>query len=361
MNSPHSAPNISGFEGPEKILEIVFDVPFDSEGLRLIPRSELDEILSLAHCAIVDYKSNNYFDSYILSESSLFVFPQKILIKTCGTTTLLRVIPRLKEYAENNHCPIKWICYSRKNYIFPKAQKSPHKNFSEEIRYLQDELADGEAYILGPVTSDHWFCYVSDQIGDTSENYRDVTMNLMMYDMDKTVAKQFFKDDDYTNVNDVTIKSGINDLIPGSIIHAFMFDPCGYSMNGLINNNYWTIHVTPESHCSYVSFETDLKLSDYNSLVQKVLDVFKPNRFTLSIFADENGLKDMSKGAYSNKTYNYTGQEKQYYRTNVSITNITGGYINGIGNYICATNYQEAQMNSRNRCGKYLDLAIGEL
>lgn len=361
MNSPHSAPDISGFEGPEKILEIVFDVPTSSEGLRSIPRSEWDEILSLAHCAIVDYESNNFFDSYILSESSLFVYPQKLLIKTCGTTTLLKVIPRLKDYAKNNDHAIKWVCYSRKNFIFPQNQKSPHKNFSEEVRFLEDELLDGEAYILGPVTSDHWFCYVSDQLEEACENYRDVTMNLMMYDMDKEVAKQFYKDDDYTNVDDVTSKSGIGDLLPGSKIHAFMFDPCGYSMNGLKDNYYWTIHVTPESHCSYVSFETNMKMKDYNQLIQKVLEVFKPGRFTLSFFADENGLKDLSAEPYRNNTFTYPESGKLYYRTNVAMTNITGGYINGVGNFICGTSEKEAQIRGKKHTAKCLDMVIGEL
>lgn len=41
--------------------------------------------------------------------------------------------------------------------------------------------------------------------------------------------------------------SGIRDLIPGSVIDATMFNPCGYSMNGmksdvsfiLILNKHW--------------------------------------------------------------------------------------------------------------------------
>ena len=32
---------------------------------------------------------------------------------------------------------------------------------------------------------------------------------------------------------DVTPESGIRDLIPGSVIDATMFNPCGYSMNGM--------------------------------------------------------------------------------------------------------------------------------
>ncbi len=55
----------------------------------------------------------------------------------------------------------------------------------------------------------------------------------------------------------MTQLSGIQDLIPGAFIHEFLFEPCGYSCNALIDDSYFTIHVTPQAGCSYVSFETD--------------------------------------------------------------------------------------------------------
>lgn len=71
-------------------------------------------------------------------------------------------------------------------------------------------------------------------------------------------------------------RSGIRSLLPGSIIQDFMFSPCGYSMNGILDDAYWTIHITPESHCSYASFETNLRGESYNALVKAVLDIFRP-------------------------------------------------------------------------------------
>ena len=47
-------------------------------------------------------------------------------------------------------------------------------------------------------------------------------------------------------------------------------------MNGLVEGGFFTIHITPEAHCSYASFETNILCRDYNELVQSVLAIFRP-------------------------------------------------------------------------------------
>jgi hypothetical protein len=111
------------------------------------------------------------------------------------------------------------------------------------------------------------------------------------------VAKLFMKDAArFPRDADVTAASGIASLLPGSSIQEFCFEPCGYSMNGLLFDAYWTIHITPESHCSYASFETNVRLKDYAPLVKAVLGIFRPKRFTQTLFADEAGLAEMPGG-----------------------------------------------------------------
>jgi S-adenosylmethionine decarboxylase len=75
-------------------------------------------------------------------------------------------------------------------------------------------------------------------------------------------------------------------------VDDYIFDPCGYSANGLLGEFYYTIHVTPESHCSYASFETNIPVTTlesadgyatYNAVIQKVIDVFRPARFATVI------------------------------------------------------------------------------
>jgi len=71
----------------------------------------------------------------------------------------------------------------------------------------------------------------------------------------------------------------------------------GSWVNGLLGEAYWTIHITPEAHCSYVSFETNVSPSAFNKktapefyswLIANVAKVFKPGRMTVTLFADDH-------------------------------------------------------------------------
>jgi S-adenosylmethionine decarboxylase len=58
-------------------------------------------------------------------------------------------------------------------------------------------------------------------------------------------------------------------------------------MNGLRDQVYSTIHVTPEPQCSYASFETNLSLPSYKALISHVFDLFQPGTVTLTLFSEK--------------------------------------------------------------------------
>lgn len=150
-NTPPSC-EFGGFEGPEKLLEIWFASSPDtitasqaSEGsssrglgLRAITRADWVEVLKLVHCEILSVISNCHVDAYLLSESSLFVYPHKLVLKTCGTTTLLVALPKLLEKAKeflSAECPYR-VFYSRKAFMFPEKQLYPHSDWKQEVEFL---------------------------------------------------------------------------------------------------------------------------------------------------------------------------------------------------------------------------------
>ena len=180
---------------------------------------------------------------------------------------------------------------------------------------------------MGPLTADHWYVFVADYVDRATELCVDRTLDvstvavahrmsfyswirvarrrfvvrrtdckrrhptqMMMFGIDEAVARLFVKDSArFPKDSDVTHAAGIDALLPGSSIQEFAFEPCGYSMNGLLYDAYWTIHITPESHCSYASFETNIRMTNFGPLVKAVLAIFRPKRFTMTLFADTHG------------------------------------------------------------------------
>jgi len=277
----------SGFEGPEKRLEIDFKRntkrPLGLRELSNDDNRKWQEMLDFAKCTIISRTSNESFDSFVLSESSLFVYPYKIMIKTCGTTTLLRIIPKLMQYAAQLDLTIEFVMFSRKNFVFPHQQIFPHRTWEEEIAYL-NKFFDGQDYVFGPVHGDHWYLYLADysekqpRIANSEK-----TIEIMMHKLDPVSTARFYKKE---GTGEKDKFPGVADLIPDSETDEFNFNPCGYSMNGLNRDTYWTIHVTPENHCSYASFETNLSLHSYKNLVSNVADFFQPEVFTVAFFIE---------------------------------------------------------------------------
>ena len=106
------------FEGPEKLLELWFAPNVESLpecqramvergtrlggriGLRRVPKSTWESMLDLVKCKVLSVETSPDVDAYLLSESSMFVYPHKLILKTCGTTTLLFGLDRLLRIAK---------------------------------------------------------------------------------------------------------------------------------------------------------------------------------------------------------------------------------------------------------------------
>ncbi|CAM9496861.1 unnamed protein product [Ectocarpus sp. 13 AM-2016] len=321
------------FEGPEKTLEVCFKPGIGNpQGCRALTRKSLDRMCSRAKCTILHQISNDYLDAYVLSESSLFVYPHKVVMKTCGTTTLLRCVATLLQAAlEQQGLVLEWMGYSRKNFTFPSDQLFPHSSFEQELQYLRahthlEQRLNGAGYVLGPVTGDHWFVYIADKCDRPDYTATDRTINMMMFDMHPDTAKHFYKEACPTG-REMTKKTGIAELVPGAVVDDFAFDPCGYSMNAILYDSYYTIHVTPEESCSYASFETNNPFKSYRSIINNVLNVFRPKRWVLTMVADKAGLNTITENPFDVEKIELPLRKAQYIRTSVCSTVVEGDCV----------------------------------
>lgn len=330
------------FEGPEKTLEVDFVPGVGPEkGLRSLDRSVLVRILNLARCQILSMSQNEYYDAYVLSESSCFVSEYKLFLKTCGTTTLLRCLPLILEETKKAGMVLEWLGYSRKNFTFPSDQNFPHCSFAQEIEYAKGCVGPlgkqlmGGAYMLGDLCKDHYYVYVADYCERDCKESIDRNINIMMYDLDPMVQQTFYKKSACPREDAIRARKAarIAELIPDAEFDDYMYDPCGYSLNALRDDAYYTIHVTPENDFSYASFETNLQTQSYRDLVSAVLNTFRPRRFTISVFADAAAFRTMdSSPAY----YHSVGG---YKRVSRSSTCFKIDYVCQLANFVLASEY----------------------
>lgn len=298
-----------GFEGYEKRLEITFfELPIfldpDGKGLRALTRSQIDEILEPAKCTIVSELSNKEFDSYVLSESSLFVYPFKIILKTCGTTKLLLSIPPVLKLASALSLTVQAVKYSRGTFIFPTVQPAPHRSFSEEITVLNSFFSklSPEAFVLGDPAKPNRFWHIysavaASQKSQQQEAQPSITLEMCMTGLDSKKASVFFKKSPHSSAKEMTVTAGIPNILPGFEICDFEFDPCGYSMNAIKGSALSTIHVTPEEGFSYGSYEVmgidPMSVGGLDALVDRVLSCFLPAEFSIAVQYSGNSCEKL--------------------------------------------------------------------
>lgn len=146
------------------------------------------------------------------------------------------------------------------------------------MAFLNTHFVDGQGYALGEQTGDHWFLYhVDHSLGKPTVLRQDRTIELMMEDLDADVMKLFHlashgpapaatvsvarvlslsfflllalshycrfgtlaqvDTDPRIEVARTAIRSLLpfDELFPGLLVDDHVFEPCGYSVNGLHN------------------------------------------------------------------------------------------------------------------------------
>lgn len=383
--------------------------PAKPAGLKAVPEEIWKDMLDLVNCKVLSIVASDEIDAYLLSESSMFVWPHKLILKTCGTTTLLSGLPRILEiaalfggFAKSTAPPSRGIAvaaapyrvfYSRKNFLFPDRQRGPHRSWRDEVRSMDKLFVNGSAYMIGKMNGEHWYLYLTephtlltppasptvdlDEFKETETKFisfpeganqtredNDETLEILMTDLEEDNAQQFYLDHattvaekDYRNfekdrddhvdvfsntssdVSDMDVlppeltteghalgtvvseNSGLSDVypkdkFPDARIDAYLFTPCGFSANGVIpspkpdaGSHYFTVHVTPEPHCSYASFETNVPHSQNGQatadIVQQVVNIFKPGRFTVTLFEAKPSIQQVEGDWDSTKEIKY--------------------------------------------------------
>lgn len=296
------------FEGVEKKLVIDFT---GKGSLRDIERSKFDVIFSNAVCSALSCTSNDEFDAFVLSESSCFVYDKRIILKTCGTTEPIGAVPAILTEADKQGLAASSTLYCHMDFLFPDIQSPSYRSFAAERSLLQKHFPASEATCLSLKSpgNSSWHLYTT---GCPTHD----CLEVLMYDLSRETMDHFFQQKHKPSLSSrsadgfldtpgaqgrkksVDVKPspasrldrriGISRLsTKGAVWDSFLFEPCGYSSNAILDGTYWTIHVTPEEESSYVSFECSPRPDDISATVKKVLAFFMPQKFSLVVTGND--------------------------------------------------------------------------
>ncbi|MFK8139056.1 MAG: adenosylmethionine decarboxylase [Bdellovibrionales bacterium] len=261
------------FEGSEKKLEVC--IKSSSKSLRSYGRSAWAGVVEKSRAEILSEISNDKMDAYLLSESSLFVSDDRLIMITCGKTTLAHALIGVLEFVPKED--IEFVMYERKREIFPEYQRS---NFYQDVKLIKEHF-NGDAFRFGDEDDHHIYLFAAME-SSFQPDRDDTTIEILMHGIDREAA-QIFEVGEGHNESSVE-KSGVRNLLPGFKVDDYIFEPQGYSLNAIKGESYYTIHVTPQDIGSYVSFETNAVVEDMSELVKNVLDVFRPSSCDILFF-----------------------------------------------------------------------------
>ena len=248
------------FHGPEKRLEIQLaehGPDFLSVEMEIWLR-----FVQAAGAQIIDTCHAPGMTSFLLSESSLFIWPRRLVLLTCGETRPVTALSTL--FTDIDAQAVSFFRYEEKALA---KEHFCYPDFKKLLTPTAAHFADIEFGSQGESNGDRIFFAQSGKSNASPCN------QLLCHGLSNE-ASDFFS---------APHKQGQQaaKLVDAASSHQHWFSPQGYSENGIIDDKYYAIHVTPQGDKSYGGFETDLDLKEHPELVDRLLSLFEPSRFTL--------------------------------------------------------------------------------
>ncbi len=265
------------FEGAEKRIEMVID----DHGIGFRDRETLfwQTVLAKAGASILSKTTNEYCDAYVLSESSLFVWQDKLILITCGNTCLIESILAIVETIGTTR--IKGLCYQRKSELYPHLQQS---HFEDDFQRL-NAYFEGKAYRLGHLDGHHHYLFT----------YGSMKHSLQMTPCFTGIQQHHIQGDlaeylcsEKQDKEHIIQQLGLTQLLPEFQFDDHLFTPYGYSVNAIWQDLYVTVHITPQRSNRYISIETNIPQSELVvNLFHRLFTIFMPQSWDVISFNQE--------------------------------------------------------------------------
>jgi S-adenosylmethionine decarboxylase len=262
------------FEGSEKKAQIRVNTQQLSL-LNDIEDSFWHALVKSCGAKILSTIKNDDCKALLLSESSLFIWNNKLLLITCGTTQLVKAIEFFIH--EFTLAPIEQILYQRKNEYFSHAQPSC---FSQDLKILR-QYTQGKAYRFGEIDAHHNYLFHQENSFVTAPQEKNY--EIVAYHISERASKLL--SNSALTAAEIRALFDIETLFPDFMFDDHTFQPFGYSLNGINKNNYFTIHITPQAESSYISVSANF---DLFSLLPQLISILAPMAFDILTSNESN-------------------------------------------------------------------------
>ena len=172
------------FEGSEKKVEIIARAG-DISLLNDFDDRFWEKVVAECDAKILSSIRNKQVKAFLLSESSLFVWDDRLLILTCGDTFLVKSVMFILDNIDSNL--IQQVIYQRKNEYCSHLQAS---HILDDAKMLKQYHA-GKLHRFGELDSHHSYLYHLDN--DYKGEVYDKTYEVLIYNIDKEISSLLTK------------------------------------------------------------------------------------------------------------------------------------------------------------------------
>lgn len=259
------------YEGTEKRLLIC------TKTLNLFDFEECfwSKLVAYSGAEILSSISNSTLKAYLLSESSLFVWQDKLLLITCGNTQLVKAALFVQQQLTKQQ--INTLIFQRHQALKPQLQSS---NFKQDTLLLEKQFNGQQQHWRDGYQGDLFvFGKISEKTITTQNIY-------MLHGLQGELAKKLQIEtlNKQQILKQLKIETFFNDLL----IDHFSFNPKGYSLNAICGEQYIAIHLTPEKLSTYLSIETSFSEFQCTDFIAHLQQLFLPTDFKKMHFKSAN-------------------------------------------------------------------------
>ena len=223
------------------------------------------ELVAHSGAEILSRISNSTLKAYLLSESSLFIWRDKLLLITCGNTQLVKAALFIQQRFTKQQ--INTLIFQRHQSLKPQLQNSTFQQdcllldetFNGQQQHWRDDY-QGDLFAFGKITSNT----ITTQSIYMLHGLRGELADKLQK---QTLSKEFI-------LEKLKLKTFFNDLL----IDHFSFNPKGYSLNAICGENYLAIHLTPEKWSTYLSIETSFSVIQCSEFISYIKKIFLPEK-----------------------------------------------------------------------------------